>query len=203
VWLPQRWGGALRLVVNTLLTGALVFGSLIALDVGTAEASTISAAWQIVPSPAVASSTLAAIDCVSTSWCVAVGSDTGGSSPVGLVEMWNGATWTVVPPPSGGSSAETLDAVSCASQLFCMATGYGPLGTFVQTWDGTTWSVAAPPGNTSAGLSCLSANFCAATGSYSYEHDEATWLQLWNGSTWTSTPQTGGLLSAITCLTTT
>ena len=55
--------------------------------------------WRIVPSPSRAHElvSLAAVDCVSSTWCIAVGGDETGA----LIERWDGRSWTTVAHPAG------------------------------------------------------------------------------------------------------
>ena len=54
--------------------------------------------WRIVPSPSLPNELnhLASVDCVSSTWCIAVGNTETG----GLIERWDGHTWTIVAHPS-------------------------------------------------------------------------------------------------------
>ena len=90
------------------------------------------ATWTTVGSPndpAYAYNRLQAISCVGPSFCVAVGALGGGSSASvspALVEIWNGASWTITPGP--GPSQSGLASVSCSTALVCSAVGsqYNP-----------------------------------------------------------------------------
>ena len=69
------------------------------------------------------------IDCVSASFCVAVGTylATGGRTKA-LVEVWNGGAWTAaapfaMPPNDGGTGVDLLRDVDCASTTMCVAVG--------------------------------------------------------------------------------
>jgi hypothetical protein len=110
-----------------------------------------------------------------------------------FAERWNGLRWSLLPfpglPPGAGQGG--LGAVSCISGRACMAVGFTE-GLFAERWDGGSWSVESmplPTGATNdylAGLSCRSATFCIAVGSYT---DPVSGLdeplaEQWNGSTW-------------------
>jgi hypothetical protein len=147
--------------------------------------------WSIgasAPAPA-AYSQLNSVSCTSASNCWAVGTAgstvetstvpnlPGGPGDQGLVEQWNGTTWSVVPSyqvatPGGGY----LGGVTCVSSLDCWATGAitngkgKPAGALIEQWNGATWSVVPSPTplNATRGLlesvSCLDATQCWAVG---------------------------------------
>jgi hypothetical protein len=72
---------------------------------------------------------LAGVSCPTTSYCVAVGTNTNSSAQTGLVATWTGGVWAVsdAAEPANGlpsqSSQSILAAVSCASAAFCVAAG--------------------------------------------------------------------------------
>jgi len=82
-------------VVVLALLVSFVFGSIV---VANPAGATINSAV-IVPSPNVGSSAsqLVAVDCVSESWCVAVGTATVSTASRALIEVWDGAAWKTVP----------------------------------------------------------------------------------------------------------
>jgi hypothetical protein len=145
--------------------------------------------WSVLPSPqgGLQNNELNGVSCVSTSFCVAVGSSTalGSALTQTLSERWNGASWTTTPSPGGLGGELNLNDVSCASPSFCLSLGYapsgGPLGIAPAQllWNGT-WSMpdasnTAPP---AGGLSCLSATFCMAATGNTYSR--------WEGATWSN-----------------
>jgi hypothetical protein len=148
-------------------------------------------------------SNLAAVSCVSATWCRAV----GYSGPRTLVESWDGKSWSVVPTP--GAGAASLNGVSCTSPDFCIAvgsssTGGGPERALVESWDGRSWSVApgtslAPTPAALSGVACGSARSCTAVGNYG----SSTLDELWDGATWSvvhsPTPGNYGGFSAVSC----
>lgn len=92
---------------------------------------------------------------------------------------------------SGTVTANTLQAVDCASPTFCVAVG--ALGTILQ-YNGTSWS-AQSSGTTNGlvGVTCLSSSFCEAVGG------NGTILNF-NGTSWV--PQSSGtsnLLLSVAC----
>jgi len=183
---------ALSGVVAALLTG---------LEPGVGSAAT--APWSIArtPNPHARNGSLASISCTSTTVCVAVGNHVNLSGlQHGLAEVWNGTRWTVtsVHTPKHGLAA-TLFGVSCASATDCVAVGAwvnnGPYEvTLAEHWNGTSWSVTPSP-NAGAdqrmllAVSCASATFCAAVGSYfTVSNTVQTLAEHWDGSTWSLDP---------------
>ena len=125
-----------------------------------------------------------------------------------IVEGWNGSTWTAQPAPSAFQGA--LTGVSCASPVFCMATGdmynLGPgIGPSALEWNGAAWSLVSTPGptgnaDTLNAVSCFSATMCMAVGGTASNRAEE-----WNGVAWSmlTTPQVAGaiatVLSSVAC----
>jgi hypothetical protein len=139
--------------------------------------------WSVhtsVPIPSGATSgRLASVSCVSTSFCLAVGSyvDSGGVRKT-LGMSWNGSAWSVVtsPNPSGATSSE-LAGVSCSSSTSCLAVGRYTDSGGVQKdlgtqWNGTTWSIGSGSGSLPSGATAgelLDVNCgskCLAVGNY-------------------------------------
>jgi YVTN family beta-propeller protein len=153
-------------------------------------------AWSIVSSrdEGSGSNGLASVSCVSSSFCVAVGSSQKTSSSSiyqSLIESWNGATWSVVSSPDKGSGDNELNTVSCVSSSFCVAGGSHASGsstkTLVESWNGTKWSIVTSPneGTTSTleGVSCVNARDCKAVGIGS---DDYGLIESWNGKAWST-----------------
>ncbi len=124
--------------------------------------------------------TLSSIACSGTT-CVAVGTYEVSSSPVvdeGLLVSRSGTSWTATRAPQPSGSASTLSGVACLSSTTCVAVGgftdASSVGqNLVLDGAGSSWTAGAPPfpvdGTSSQGLnavSCGSADFCAATGTY-------------------------------------
>ena len=85
------------------------------------------------PSPGTGSNNLSSVSCVSSSFCVAVGNYNNGSAGQTLVEVWDGADWTVMASPSPGTGSNNLSSVSCVSASFCVAVGNYNNGSAGQT----------------------------------------------------------------------
>jgi hypothetical protein len=186
-----------------LLAGAALIMSM----AGVAAAATT---WKIQDSPnvTVPNGQVQAVSCPSVSACTAVGYylDPAGHY-VPLAQAWNGSSWTqqTVPSPAG-AQVPGLDGVSCVSASFCEAVGITdesvlPDSTgFAELWNGTSWSLQSVPSPAGAAsvllkaVSCASASFCEAVGSYTASGTILSLAEEWNGTAWTiqSTPnQTG------------
>jgi hypothetical protein len=150
-------------------------------------------AWSVVESPNEENDDeLKGVSCVSTRFCVAVGSfDLFGRYTIGpgarypLIERWDGTKWTVAARPSPeAQQTEALNGVSCVSRRSCVAVGYGDS----ESWNGTEWSDA--PKLTTGGLqgvSCVRANRCVAVGSVFVGGSTTdTLVEAWNGTAWSA-----------------
>ncbi len=137
------------------------------------------------------SSLFDAISCSGPVNCVAVGRAVTGpvhrADSAGLAESWNGASWAMLPSPTG---LTTLTGVSCPTSTTCVAVGAGPNGTSIASsvWNGSSWTaltipspVIGPAGiPTLAGVSCSSATNCIAVGT-----DTGPIAEQWTGgSSW-------------------
>ena len=124
--------------------------------------------WSVVASPDVSpqhNDVLNSISCISSSDCVAVGSDYEAT----LVTSWDGAKWSIVSSPSpyqGGSPlGNSLNGVTCTGASRCQAVGVAGSTDLVESLDGTSWTVTQlGSGGTLTGVSCLSAIRCVAVG---------------------------------------
>ncbi|HEV8065384.1 MAG TPA: hypothetical protein VGP46_11155, partial [Acidimicrobiales bacterium] len=144
---------------------------------------------------------VSAVSCVSTSSCMAVGSDTrstsGGTAP--LAELWDGRSWRVLAVPSaGGPSA--LASLVCRQGLGCIAVGYelsastGLYEIEEFLWTGKNWHVSGMPSPPSVageavlpGLACPTTHFCAAIGYYASADSSQilSFSETWDGRRWT------------------
>jgi hypothetical protein len=120
------------------------------------------------------------VSCISTSFCEA----TGGSDAGPLAMQWDGTSWHRQHAPGQGVAS-----VSCVSSSFCEAASSGGS----EEWNGSSWSaqpVPAPAGSASfslTGMSCVTAAFCAAVGSYTTGSGATFGFgATWNGSSWSS-----------------
>jgi hypothetical protein len=158
--------------------------------------------WSIVPTPNPTGQTavqLVSVSCVGPSFCMSVGNatDIATSHVVPLTEMWNGATWSIVPSPiPTGSTEVDPSSVSCTSATFCIAAGASGVdnAAMILQWNGTAWSIgtpAAPTGATSTQLqavTCIGTMWCLTVGRAAVPGQEITVAETWNGSTWTIVP---------------
>jgi hypothetical protein len=168
---------------------ALVMAGVVVVP-GAAAATVVTSARQ--PSPDVGTSdSLSGVSCGSATACAAVGTYSTGSTLQTLVEMWDGANWSVASSPNVGAYDNQLDGVSCVSPTACIAVGTYSNGvarrTLVESWDGTSWSVVSSPNvgggdNRLAAVSCVSASFCVAIGSSG--NGGTPLIETWDGTTW-------------------
>jgi len=142
--------------------------------------------WSVVASPLPSGSSqgyLGSVSCVSSSFCMATGAQTEGTSNQSFVEVWNGISWQEVASPNPGPGS-----VSCVSSSDCTAPSTD--SSSLLTWDGTTWqsvpAALSPTGNpvNLFGVSCLSASECTAVGIQSSGEANLTLVE----STTTSQP---------------
>jgi len=184
---------------------------------GVAAAATT---WNIQASPnvTVAHGQVQAVSCPSVSACTAVGYylDRAGKD-VPLAEAWNGTSWTQQTAVSpAGAQVPGLDGVSCLSASFCEAVGVPnesglSSSVFAEDWNGSSWtlqSMPSPAGATSVlltAVSCTSASFCEAVGSYVSSDTILGLAEEWNGTAWTvqPTPSQAGVttqLDGVSCV---
>jgi hypothetical protein len=177
----------------------------------------------VTPPAGTTASELNEISCSAVNACTAVGWYDSASPRTPLVFRYNGTSWTTQAAalPAGTTYAE-LNGVSCPTATSCDAVGFYLDGSSVQhslaqTWNGTSWanrSVADPSGGQEAvlsGVSCTSATFCEAVGSYT----NSTNLNIeklaatFNGSAWSlqtdgrPTGVSDAQLAGISCTSTT
>ena len=199
-------------IVNELLQGVSCISSSFCVAVGHGEGyglgrhrsqtlieSWDGASWSIAPSPNPGiGNSLGGVSCVSSSFCVAVGSYAGITFGFRtLVESWDGSTWSVVPSPNPNPGTyDVLNSVSCVSATYCSAVGEYYDGnnqfTLIESWDGSTWSIVPSPSPGSypvlSSVSCVSATYCSAVGEYYDGNNEVTLIESWDGSTWSVVP---------------
>jgi hypothetical protein len=191
------------IAATVLLVGISV--GMVALQPTAAGAGSATSNWSAVPGPSPSANfALNGMSCASSTSCTAVGySSVGGIS--GLIESWNGTTWSVYPALSvPGAEGDQLNGVSCLSATACVAVGFADISvpndqtqeTLIETWDGNTWSVVPSPSpgysDDLSSVSCTSTTDCVAAGSYSPESGQhsQTLIESWNGTEWSviSTP---------------
>jgi hypothetical protein len=135
------------------------------------------AAWTIVPSPNVSSSSvsrLIGVACTGPNACAAVGWYLGAQGSTTLTETWGGASWRIVPSANVTGNG-SLDSVSCASPNDCVAAGgysrgTGVNATLIERWQGTAWTAVGHPNPTPSkgsglfGIDCRVPAACVAVG---------------------------------------
>ncbi|HEY1914128.1 MAG TPA: hypothetical protein VGH27_01000 [Streptosporangiaceae bacterium] len=170
--------------------------------------------WTVQPTPTPKGATrafLSAVDCTSSSNCLAVGDYSGknGRDQFLLAERWNGTSWKLsgTQTPSGSTSTD-LNAVSCASARSCIAVGSTNASSdnmLAETWSGAGWTLMSTPspsnGGGLTGVSCPAVNSCTASGGYYNGSADVTLAEHWDGTSWTqqTTPNPKG--STVTQLT--
>jgi hypothetical protein len=238
--LIEQWNGSSWASVNAPDPGGVAFlqsvscaGPSFCIAVGIVEGSTTTvalieqwngSAWSIATPAALPVGTQSAeflgVSCVSSSFCVAVGTITiAGFSPGTLDEFWDGSSWDTTHPAVGlnGEQAQ-FNAVSCVSQSFCMVAGQqGPTpdpSPLVEQWNAGGWSLVSPAtgpgtlGNWFSSVSCAGTSFCELVGRSQNPGSgppSATFIETWNGQQLTVTPSpnapssTQDSLSGVAC----
>jgi hypothetical protein len=161
------------------------------------------------------------VSCGSPTTCMAVGYNSSGSGP--SAELWNGAVWSdlgvlphlAVPRPKCPSGAlgcglvrqPTLQAVSCSSSSFCMATG-GQSEPLIEIWNGRAWHLEGAVSRKVGllNISCAGGH-CYGVGA-GWTPPAGPTVVMWTGTGWHSiAPKTvgalanGGSFYALSCLT--
>lgn len=175
------------------------------------SASSTSGSWTAAEAPlpadapSNASAVLQGVTCGSAGSCVAVGYEAVPNVPgqTALIETLNGTTWTASMPPLPSQLAQVgvystdLNSVTCASATSCVAVGQyeddnSNIGALIDTLNGGTWTAAVAPlpaGGSDAfldSISCTSASYCVAVGSYQPSNtSEGALIETLNGGTWT------------------
>ncbi len=196
-----------------------------------AAAPASAGSWvpQTVPGKQGSNGRSAAVSCVGSTACMAVGASMVSTGQQrALAQAWDGSTWTAHAVPKPTSATRTrLAAVSCTAADACTAVGTyslppGPdggardLNPLVVRWDGTAWTlqtVPLPAGTIKAyfnGVSCTTATACKAVGGYrTASVKSGTLIEHWNGSAWAvrGSPNPAGAtfssLNGVSCVGTT
>jgi hypothetical protein len=161
--------------------------------------------WQLqaaVKPPGATDNTLAAVSCVSSTFCEAVGSHfNSAGNQVNLAEMWNGTSWKLQAVPNQTSqfapTSGSLFGVSCVTASFCEAVGVGAAGAEAELWNGTSWQLQPLPGPSvqPMSVSCVSTTFCL-------EADGFGQVAIWDGSSWSAGPAVTGFspIAGVSCV---
>jgi hypothetical protein len=165
---------------------------------------------------------LTGVSCTSATACTAVGYSSNASSQQTLAERWNGTSWTIqsTANPTGASGQvlqSGLTGVSCPTAAYCTAVGdyensNNVFVSLAERWNGTSWTIQSTPNLTRAlfttltGVSCPTAEDCAAVGYYNaYGNTDLSLAERWNGSAWhiqstpNSTAATSSVLWGVSC----
>ena len=159
-------------------------------------------AWTAVPGPAIpdgAILTAVAASSPRNAWAVGTkGTRTGGDDAgSGLIEHWDGRTWTIVPSPDLGAGADGgglhggggLNAVTIAPDGSAWAVGeaYCPrhgILTVTEHWDGRTWVLVPSPAY--GELDAVAAASPTSAWAVGYWSSSSTAIiEHWNGTAWT------------------
>jgi hypothetical protein len=155
--------------------------------------------WAVVPSPSPAisnNSVLLAVSAVSRTdvWAAGYYADATGS-PLGLIEHWNGRSWTQVatPAPANGYAVE-LESVSARSASDVWAAGHyllsGAEFALTEHWNGQKWTVVTTPSAPGSpdselhGITAVSGTDAWATGFYFSGSIYKSLIEHWNGHQW-------------------
>ena len=121
-----------------------------------------------------------------------------GASAVGAQAA--SPTWTIAKSANVTLPGGNIESVSCSAATACTAVGTdldtsGLSVTLAERWNGTDWQRQATPnpaGDTTSsvaptllGVSCPSASFCVAVGTYQPGFVQAGMVETWNGQQWT------------------
>ncbi len=162
--------------------------------------------WRVVNTPSLPSfdNSLSGVSCVSSSFCVAVGStQTQTASQAALVERWNGGRWSaerVAASPKG-----FLRSVSCASEGDCWAVGMTALSLRSQAplivhvgANGSTVAGSPVSKGILGSVSCTSPQACWAVG-----NERSPFFIGLQGGSWHTLPATNrfGEMLGISCAT--
>jgi hypothetical protein len=156
---------------------------------------------------------LISVSCVTTTYCVALGQAGGNTAAFGeadsinVIEIWNGAKWTLHPIATLIGKATLLGptAISCVTSSFCVLAGdsttFNNTSSFIfkvyaASWNGKKLQ-AMKPATVGGGqdsvevtdVSCATASNCAVTGLDPGDPTSGTpnlsaFTEIWNGKTW-------------------
>ncbi len=148
-------------------------------------------------SPDAGSEKLYGVSCVASGTCALVGDQVDNGVWRTLAGVYSSGTWSVSPGHQGA-----LYGVSCTGAGYCMAVGdrvgLAAWQALAVSYSGAGWSpvtigdTAVGETNVLRSVSCASASFCVAAGSYWNGALWQTLVDTWDGSAWsiTSTPNT-------------
>lgn len=199
--LPRRWAPTVPPFVLAVVCAFAATADL-------AHAVTGRSSWHVEPLAAPRGA-LSDVSCTSGSQCLAVGESFSGPSTVdGLVESWNGESWTPTTIPG-----LTFYGDSCLSATDCLAVGGSDiLGTGIRAeiyhWTGASWEQQSAPlrpvASALTSVSCVTKNDCVAVGTADTADGLGSYgiLDAWNGTEWShqiTLPGGAGALSRVSC----
>lgn len=149
------------------------------------------AAWTVAPGVVPSNPTATAgVVCVSSSACLVVGLQQGGSSSA-LAATWNGSSFAQQTPVSTTSMLYNADCGPTVCFAVGSDDGSGTVVPHAETWNGTSFgssTTTAPSGSTYAilrGVGCPTSTACFAAGWYQDAVDTMPFMEFWNGTGWT------------------
>lgn len=151
---------------------------LMALAVLSMGASTANAAGARTATSTPGLSSLSAVSCPVSWWCMAVGSyvDRSGVRHAQAL-TWNGRYWRALRNPPGG----VLRSVSCSSASFCMARS--DLTGRTEVWNGHAWRAIVHPKYAATAPSCGSWSRCMLINGRGFDGSGPV-VESWNGFKW-------------------
>jgi hypothetical protein len=144
--LVERWNGTKWSIVaspnpanveQVELTGVTCRSATSCFAVGSGRGTLVErwngTSWAMMTSPNPAGATgasLTSISCPTATRCVAVGDSVSGSSVQRLMEVWNGAGWSITTTPApAGTIRSSFSGIACGTATSCFAVGEYQLGT--------------------------------------------------------------------------
>jgi hypothetical protein len=131
-------------------------------------------------------------------WAVGDAVNPSWSSPVAVIEHWNGSSWSLVPTTIPGTWDSVLSDVAALSATDAWAVGQwweqgGPGGgSLIVHWDGSAWTVVPNPAPAAASelhsVTAISADDVWAAGFQYAQGRRLTLLLHWDGQQWTQVP---------------
>ncbi|MFI4956251.1 MAG: hypothetical protein ACHQAX_03480 [Gammaproteobacteria bacterium] len=196
----STWSPVCSTNVNQMLYGVSCAGTAFCKAVGATNTSLSEwngSSWsQDASNSSMPSVTYNAVDCPSTSFCVAVGNALTTGTPASLryevVLTWSGGAWSRVSSGAIGNNGAIADTtnflgIDCPSATFCVVVGSGPVIAFYNSGTWSSGSVAGIPAVQYNGVSCVTASDCWAVGNVS---THAVFIH-WNGTAWSQTVGAG------------
>lgn len=160
-----------------------------------ASGCVVNGTWAAMPAGVVpvqgTATAFADVDCVGTDWCMAVGSM--GYLP--MVQIWDGASWSVVqaPPIAPSTDGAEMVSIECATTSSCVARiDRFPDGAddyeFAVAWDGEHWLDVPPGGVLDGPFPDVAPYSCSSAGSCLLVLQRPRVTVVWDGAQFTSTP---------------